>query len=70
MTLQRAAVCVVPTHADQLECRLDSAGLQPRRHAPPPGWSRETFDQVTDALAAALLSALERENTDLEAEAP
>jgi hypothetical protein len=60
---------VVPDARRPARVRLDSAGLSRAGGAPPPGWSRETFDQVTDALAAAL-AALERENTDLEAEAP
>jgi hypothetical protein len=37
--------------------------LEPRRHEPPAGWSREVFEAVTDALAAALLAALERERS-------
>jgi hypothetical protein len=60
VTLQRPAVCVVPKPVDQLECRLDVAALQPRQHVPPQGWTRETFDQVTSALAAALVGAIER----------
>jgi len=41
--------------------------LEPRRHAPPPGWPVETFEVVTTALAQALLTALrrlEREESD------
>jgi len=63
VTLQ-PTVCVVPTPADQLECRLDSAELQPRRHGPPPGWPRETFEQLTDALAAALVAVATREGLE------
>jgi len=63
VTLQ-PSVCVVPTPTDQLECRLDSAKLQPRRHAPPPGWPRETFEQLTDALAAALVAVAAREGLE------
>jgi len=57
-------VCLVPTPADQLECRPDSAVLQPRWHAPPPGWPRETFEQLTDALAAALVAVAAREGLE------
>lgn len=35
--------------------------LEPRRHAPPDGWSREAFERVTDALAAALVAAVRRD---------
>ena len=37
---------------------MDSA-LEPRRHDPPPGWDAETFEAVTDAIAAALIASLE-----------
>jgi hypothetical protein len=40
---------------------VDFASLEPRRHDPPSGWTRETFEGVTDALAAALVAAIERE---------
>jgi hypothetical protein len=40
---------------------VNVATLQPRRHAPPPGWPAETFERVTDALAAALVAAVRRE---------
>jgi hypothetical protein len=33
----------------------------PHRHDPPPGWSRETFEAVTSALAAALVGAYRRD---------
>jgi hypothetical protein len=35
--------------------------LQPRRHAPPPGWPPEVFEALTSALAAALVGAYRRE---------
>jgi len=38
----------------------DLAPLEPRRHDPPPGWSRETFERVTDALASALVATYRR----------
>jgi hypothetical protein len=31
--------------------------LEPRRHGPPEGWPPETFEQLTDALATALVVA-------------
>jgi hypothetical protein len=34
--------------------------LEPRLHEPPAGWSVETFEQVTNALAAALVRVCER----------
>ena len=34
--------------------------LEPRRHAPPPGWPAETFERVIDAIAAALVAAYRR----------
>jgi hypothetical protein len=40
---------------------VNAADLQPRRHEPPEGWSRETFEAVTDALAAALVAAVRRQ---------
>ena len=36
---------------------MNVADLEPRRHAPPEGWPVETFERVTDALAAALVAA-------------
>lgn len=39
---------------------MNVADLEPRRHAPPAGWSRETFERVTDALARILVSAYRR----------
>jgi hypothetical protein len=35
--------------------------LEPRRHAPPAGWDRDVFENVTDALAAVLVAAIKRE---------
>jgi hypothetical protein len=35
--------------------------LEPRRHGPPPGWPAETFERLTDALAAALVAAIRRQ---------
>jgi hypothetical protein len=40
------------------------ATLEPHQHVPPPGWSPEIFERVTDALAAALVAALLRERTE------
>jgi hypothetical protein len=34
--------------------------LQPCRHDPPAGWSREVFSRLTDAIAAALVGAVRR----------
>jgi hypothetical protein len=41
---------------------VNVADLHPRRHDPPEGWSAETFERVTDALAAALVAAVRRQN--------
>jgi hypothetical protein len=38
--------------------------LKPQRHAPPPGWNAQTFEAVTDALAAALVAAYRRADLD------
>jgi hypothetical protein len=45
---------------------VDTSPLQPRRHEPPPGWDRETFETVTDALARALVAAVRRQAEALE----
>jgi hypothetical protein len=42
--------------------------LEPRRHDVPSGWSAEAFEHLTDALAAALVSAYRRR--DGEAQEP
>jgi len=34
--------------------------LHPQRHDPPRGWALDTFDRVTDALAAALVASYRR----------
>jgi hypothetical protein len=34
--------------------------LRPHRHEPPDGWSAETFETVTSALASALVAAYRR----------
>jgi hypothetical protein len=34
---------------------VNAAALQPRRREPPAGWSAETFERVTDALARTLV---------------
>jgi hypothetical protein len=34
--------------------------LMPRRHAPPEGWDAQTFERVTDAIAAAFVAAVRR----------
>jgi hypothetical protein len=39
---------------------MTPAALEPRRHDPPTGWSSETFEHLTDALAAALVAAYRR----------
>ena len=41
---------------------MNVATLQPRRHDPPAGWPRETFDAVVSAIAAALVNAYRREH--------
>ena len=46
---------------------LAIATLEPRRHDAPPGWNAETFERLTDALAAALVSAYRR---GIEAQGP
>ena len=40
---------------------MNVSTLAPRRHDPPEGWSPETFQRVTDALAAALISSYKRD---------
>jgi hypothetical protein len=40
---------------------------EPRRHELPAGWSPETFETVTDALAAALVAAYRRGAQDADA---
>jgi hypothetical protein len=35
--------------------------LEPRRPEPPPGWSTEVFEAVTNALADALVAAMRRD---------
>ena len=42
--------------------------LEPRRHEPPDGWTRETFEKVTNALARALVAAV-RQHERRESEA-
>jgi len=39
---------------------MNTSALQPRRHAPPEGWDAQTFERVTDAIAAALIAAVRR----------
>lgn len=39
---------------------MNVADLRPRRHEPPQGWGAETFELLTDALAAALVAAVRR----------
>jgi hypothetical protein len=34
--------------------------LKPHRHDPPPGWSPETFEKLTEALAAAIVAVIRR----------
>jgi hypothetical protein len=36
------------------------AVLEPRRYSPPAGWPADTFEAVTDAIAAALVAAVRR----------
>jgi hypothetical protein len=40
---------------------------EPRRREPPAGWSPETFETVTAALAAALVAAYRRAARDADA---
>ena len=40
---------------------IDVSTLRPQRHEPPAGWSAETFDKVTTALAMALVTAHRRD---------
>jgi hypothetical protein len=48
-----------------------NAAVEPRRHEPPAGWPSETFDALTDALAAALVAAVRRaEAPDANKETP
>jgi hypothetical protein len=49
---------------------MDISVLTPRRHKPPAGWSVETFEQVTDALAAALVAAYRRAIESEQSESP
>jgi hypothetical protein len=44
---------------------VNPADLGPRRHDPPEGWPPEVFERVTDALAAALVAAVRREQQGL-----
>ena len=39
---------------------MTPAALEPCRHDPPPGWSREVFERLTDAVAAVLVAAYRR----------
>jgi hypothetical protein len=34
----------------------------PRQYAPPPGWPRDVFERVTDALVAALVASWRRDH--------
>jgi hypothetical protein len=38
--------------------------IQPQRHAPPDGWPPDVFERLTDALAAALVSAYRRRSSE------
>jgi hypothetical protein len=40
--------------------------LEPRRHAPPPGWSPDVFERLTGAIAAALVAAARRQAAEPE----
>jgi hypothetical protein len=42
--------------------------LEPHRHQPPDGWSAETFETVTSALASALVAAYRRRHGDQDAD--
>jgi hypothetical protein len=46
---------------------VNPAALEPRRHEAPPGWSAETFEQVTNAIAAALVATVQRASSEHEA---
>jgi len=39
---------------------MNTSALEPRRHAPPEGWDAQTFERVTDEIAAALVAAVRR----------
>jgi hypothetical protein len=41
-----------------------TAGLEPRRHAPPADWPPAVFEAVTDALAQALVAAVRRREAE------
>ena len=43
---------------------MNVAQLEPRRHAPPEGWSAATFGAVTSALAGALVAAIKRRESE------
>jgi hypothetical protein len=42
--------------------------MRPERHEPPPGWPPEVFERVTEALAAALVSAYRRHGEQADTE--
>jgi hypothetical protein len=48
---------------------VNVADLQPRRHDPPGGWDSQTFEQITDAIAAALVAAVRRQEEESTTEA-
>lgn len=41
---------------------MNPAALEPHRHEAPPGWPVEVFEQVTNAIAAALVAAVRRQD--------
>jgi len=41
---------------------IDGATARQRHHEPPAGWDAQTFDRVTDALAAALVASWRRDH--------
>ena len=47
---------------------MDTTTLRPHRHDPPGGWGAEMFERVTDAMAAALVSAYRRQAEQVRAE--
>jgi len=64
----RQISCAGVSASARVECSkaetVDPSALEPRLHEPPAGWSRETFEAVTDALAAALVAAYRRIDLD------
>jgi hypothetical protein len=60
----RAAVVEALALAPARRGVVNISTLRAQKHAPPPGWSRETFERVTAAIAAAMVAAVRREDTE------